>query len=837
MTTGNRAFVVGCARYEDPDIADLRYADADARRFAEVLRSVCGFAEDEVVLLHDGQQDPRLQPTRANLLREVSRSSRVPHVADEGLTVFFYSGHGFRSATATGDYLIPRDAVMTALEDSSLRFATLIEHLQAWRSKHVLLFLDACRAAVAGGRAAASDQLASVDVNALCPSGMVTFCSCEPGRASYEADVYEAGIFTAGICEALSDQGRCKTIYELDGYLTRIVPEMSARSHKPVQRPHSRVEPLGIQKLEIVSAAKRNQWRAETPIGEERRAAAVAPAGKGLVRRQDPLCAVDFGTSYSALAIEEGRSFHPVPSADGRHFVPSVLNVQPDLTYTVGFPALEADRYRPEGTIRHVKRSLASGRSHEIGGRSIDPELAASLILRSLRTNAEQFLGRRVTKCLAAYPANFSTAQRNSLTRAFELAGFEVVRLVGEPNAAALLVQTVLAAHEELPREEGWALVVDLGGGTFDVALVPYGDTGGRDPRASDLVVEIAAVGGSNSLGGLDYDEAVAGYIRHHVASDHGADARVLASLEPQIIREAERAKRALGSRDETAVLLQDAGLSGAGAGDIEVPFDRALFRALVADLDGRVERTIRRVLGSVREARGLNEDAVRARIDFVLLTGQGSKVFTVREAIDRLGLDVPMVSELQESAVVRGLGQQTGVLNGERKDLLLLDVMHQALGIRCAGQDGDLPVLSRDPAANTRFLQIVRSGQVIPTARLRRVLVTGGQQPLRLDVTEVTGVTAEPERVALIDIVTGQDEALLDVALDIDANRTVVLAVQEVDRESGAPRAGGWAAAYQLTNPHLEAVLAESAVDDRTRFEWVPLPRVPIQKLATDLI
>jgi molecular chaperone DnaK len=797
-----------------------------------MLRDVCGFDEEQIVLLDGGEADPRLLPTRANILREISRAPRMPYAAEDGLVILFYSGHGFRSEGASADYLLPRDAVMTALDDSALRFDRVVDYLHGWQAKHVVLFVDACRAAVAGGKAAADDDLARIDVAALCPPGVVTFCSCEPQRSSYEAEALQAGIFTAGVVEALSDEGKCKTIYELDAYLAEAVPRLSARFSKPQQRPYTRVEPLGVQRLEIVSAVKRNEWRAATPIGDEARRAAVPRSRTALAMSTDPLCAVDFGTSYSAIAVENGREFVPVPSAEGQALVPSVLNFRPDLTYTVGAAALEEDRLRPDGTIRHVKRTLASGEFFEFAGRSLPPELSASLILRSLRTNAEQFLDRRVTRCLAAYPANFGTAQRNSLDRAFRLAGFEVARMVGEPNAAALLVQQFLEQGLGLPREEGWGLVVDLGGGTFDVALVEYGDVRTQDAK-SDLVVEVVAVGGSNQLGGLDYDEAIVDHLRRELGTRTGIGERTLAALESQLIREAERAKRTLGSRDETVVLVQDVPLLGPDLGDVEIQLDRARFRDLTAPLDQQVEATVHRVLSSPK-ARGRR---VPERLDFILLAGQGSKVFTVREVLERRLPDVRVIREFQDTAVVRGLAHQTGILNGERKDLLLLDVLHEGLGIRCSKLDGTMPVVSRDPAENRRFLRIVEPGKVIPAARFERVTVAGEPaRPLRLTVAEVTGLTEEAMEVAEIEVVTAAPRAVLDVAFDIDENRTIVLAVSERDGATMEPLEGGAAAAYQLTNPHLEAKdLIAEAVNDR--HEWSTLPRVPITKLAAELI
>lgn len=194
----NVAFVVGCSGYEDAGIADLKYAHRDATSFAGLLKETCGLRDDEIMLIHDEYPEPRRLPTRANILRQISRGAEVTKSATIDMLFFFFSGHGFRSTATQSDYLLTRDTFTTAPEDSSLPFDMILRRLREWEPRHVLLFLDACRASTAGGKAVLSDELPNVDVASLCPSGMVSFCSCEPGRSSYESEDLQAGIFTAG---------------------------------------------------------------------------------------------------------------------------------------------------------------------------------------------------------------------------------------------------------------------------------------------------------------------------------------------------------------------------------------------------------------------------------------------------------------------------------------------------------------------------------------------------------------------------------------------------------------------------------------------------------------
>jgi molecular chaperone DnaK len=270
----NGAVVVGCSGYEDPDIAALRYAHNDAALVAATLAGACGVADDMLLVLSDDARDAGLKPTRTNIVRRVSGWDRLPVI--DGILFCFFSGHGFESG---GDqYLLPVDCVRAVLEDTAVRFDLLLRMLSVSPARHVVLFLDACRSVVDGGKAAASD-LKRADVAELCPPGMVSFCSCRPGKASYEAEAIQSGIFTAGLCEALSDAGRCSTIYELDNFLSRRLPELAAEQGKPRQDLYSKVEPLGVQQLPVVTPLQQNLWQAATPIGGERRTNSPPRAG------------------------------------------------------------------------------------------------------------------------------------------------------------------------------------------------------------------------------------------------------------------------------------------------------------------------------------------------------------------------------------------------------------------------------------------------------------------------------------------------------------------------------------------------------------------------------
>ncbi len=747
----NRALVVGCAGYDDPDIAPLRHSQTDAARMADVLRSVCGVADDDLVVLHDNMP-PELLPTRTNLLRQLTRMAADPR--DDGILYFFFSGHGFQGGDNT-QYLLPIDCVRAAVEETALRFDTIVRYLGAAASPHVVFFLDACRNVLDGGKSVSS--LPQVDVDALCPPGVVSFCSCSPGRVSYEVDTIRAGVFTEALCSAFSAEGRCRTIHELDAYLAANVPVLARAHGKPEQRPHSRVEPLGVQHLEIVSERTRNQWRATMPIGAERRNKRVAPViTPGTV--SDPLLAVDFGTSYSVVSwTAPDGEVRLLPGPDGRPLVPSVLHFLPGMDYLVGSAAVEATPYRPTSTIRYAKRDLGRSTGYLVDGRSVEPVLVVGLILRSLRRNAEEALGTPIRRCIASHPANFTLRQIETLQQAFELADLQVLRMIGEPNAAALL--TLMATSDV---EQDY-LVVDLGGGTFDVALVESGEG----------VAEVRSVAGSNEVGGLDYDDAMMTYAEHQLRTTHEWRGELTSAVRDKLRREAERAKRDLGYRDTTTILLTDLDDATRGLVDISIDIDRTRFREITSGLNDRVRVTLESVF--TRLAFGESIEQWIARGGKVLLAGQGTKIFTVSEQLKAVLPGVEIVSNFQETAVAHGLGTEAGVLTGYQKDLLLLNSLKFGLGVKISGKDGLVHKVSPRAEENGEVGELLSPSSTIPTKRSDTFRLTGRKRTRHvLTIVEIplsSGLVFGTIAVTA----TGGD---LMLTADVDANGDVTLEV-----------------------------------------------------------
>ncbi|MER6792876.1 Hsp70 family protein [Amycolatopsis mediterranei] len=742
--------MVGCAGYEDPDIAPLRHAQTDAARVADTLRTVCGVEDSELVVLHDNM--PRThQPTRTNVLRHLTRMAADPR--DDGILYFFFSGHGFQAGD-NSQYLLPIDCVRAAVEDTALRFDTVVRYLGAAAAPHVVLFLDACRNVLDGGRSVSS-SLPRIDVDALCPPGVVSFCSCRPGRVSYEIDAIRSGVFTEALCSAFGSVGRCRTIHELDAYLSVQVPALAKAHGKPEQRPHSRVEPLGVQHLEVVSEQTLNQWRATTPIGAERRTRRVAPVvPAGTV--EDPLLAIDFGTSYSVVSwYRPEGDVALIPGPDGRPLVPSVLHFLPDMDYLVGTAAVEATPYRPTSTIRHAKRDLGRSVDYLIEGRSIEPVLAVGLILRSLRRNAEEALGSPVRRCIASHPANFTLRQIDTLEKAFELAGLTVTRMIGEPNAASLL--TLMAT----PEAEQDYLVVDLGGGTFDVALV----------EAGEGVAEVRAVAGSNEVGGLDFDDVMVAYAEEQLRTVHGWGGELTSTVRDKLRREAERAKRDLGYRDATTMLLTDLDDVSRGLVDISIEIDRTQFRRLTAELNKSVRATLDTVF--TRLAFGESVSAWVERGGKVMLAGQGTKIFTVSEQITAVVPGAEVVSNFQETAVAHGLGTQAGVLTGFQKTFLLLNALSFGVGVLVSGTDGRICSLSPHAEDNKEVLTMIDPSRTIPTKRTEFLRLTG-KRGVAHEITIIEIPRSSGLVFGSVSLVAAKGD--ISITVDVDANSIVRL-------------------------------------------------------------
>lgn len=808
----NLAFVIGCSAYEDP-IPSLRFAADDAVAFAAVLREACGLSPEEIVLLHDGAEDPRSRPSFTHIRRTLAQGARATAAGTAVETLFFFfSGHGYHSDGTGDDYLLAADSVADDLENTALPIREIVRLLATWRPRHVVMFLDACRETLGDGKGLA-EEVAAPDVNGLLPPGQVTFCSCSAGERSYEAESLGAGVFTATLREALSEVGRCRTLYELDAYLRRRVPEMSVQGGRRPQRPVARLEPPEILGLEIVSARVRNQWRSRIPVGDERRPAARVRAAPG----QTPpryFC-IDFGTCNSIIGYwHDQAGMKAVPDPTGRGIVPSVVNFSPELEYTVGWEALDADRTRPQGTIRHVKRWLGTDHQFQVYDRSLTPEFVTSLILRSLRRNAEEHFGVPLTPVLAAYPASYTLAQYNALAAAFELAGIPLYRLIGEPSASALLFPHRKSIALGSSR---YGLVVDLGGGTLDVSVVDVSDTDDE----GFTVMEIKGTSGRPMLGGIDYDQVLIDYITEAVRQQLDPD---ITQLPPYLVadihREAERAKHVLGVAAECVVVVPGVEVAPGVARDLHVFIERGMFAALSAHLDAEAVQTIGE---AVQEARD-NFWAKDGGLDFVLLAGQGTKIPSLRTAVGNAA-SAPIIDGFEDDAVLRGLARQSHILD-QKSGELLLDNLYRGIGLKVRGTESgefegsteEILILEDDDGRNGETFELIKRGNTIPTQRSELLRTgAGGGTSRRLRIVELRNARPPYAEVPIgvVELVCGAAERVFEVIVDIDANALIDLTIRDtsddtrrVIRLNSRDRSGG---AELITEQRLTGSLDEA--------------------------
>lgn len=763
------AFVIGCGKYDDPDIAPLSYAGSDASRFAKIIALNCGFAAEEIRLLTTDNESSKTQPTKSNILRELSRgrSSATFGTRVEQI-FFFFSGHGFHSQNDGEDYLVPQDAVYTALEESAIPFSSIVKHLKSWSSAPIILFIDACRAVVESGKNIDVDGVSKINVEALHAYGMASFASCSPHQKSYEADGLMAGIFTYSLVEALSDTGKCKTIYELDSYLGERSPQLSKQYGKPIQIPFSRVEPLNIQDTVLVSEQIANKWKAQIPIGREIRKNKISHAANLLIGA-DIYYAIDFGTSYSSISVlNDTNEIIQIPSPQRRSLIPSVVSFFSNLDYLVGVDAVENARIRPESTIFGVKRLIGSGKLINIEGHALSPEFVASLIIKSLKKNAEDYLSSKVDKVIAAVPANFNIAQCNALAKAFELADLSLFRLIGEPCASSVLLDN----HELFKGKDDWfhLLVLDLGGGTFDVSYMEYVPEG---------IFETVGIAGDNNLGGIDYDIALQTYIHSEIERLYTGRCFTPNDFDQfQMKAEAERAKIALGSLDATDVILQDVEVEAGRLVNLRVPLSRETFRKITADLNERVKSCLEE---AIKQA---YKDSPRNKIDAIVLAGQGAKVFTVQEILKEMFIGVPVISDYQENAVVTGLCKYSGVFLGREGSVLLVDINYTAIGISCpdiAAITGYLFQAPRDIEANDKqVFEVLPLNTNIPTLRWYDVHFRDCRGKTIIKLLEISPAHMGEEYSEIGNIIIEAEQSITSLYLivSVDANRTIVVSI-----------------------------------------------------------
>ena len=370
---------------------------------------------------------------------------------------------------------------------------------------------------------------------------------------------------------------------------------------------------------------------------------------------------IDLGTTNSCVAVIEGGEPVVIANAEGARTTPSVVGFGKNGERMVGQVAKRQAITNPDRTVSSIKRQMGSDYKVTIDDKKYTPQEISAMILQKLKTDAEAYLGEKVTEAVITVPAYFTDAQRQATKDAGHIAGLEVKRIINEPTAAAL-------AYGIDKEDDQKVMVYDLGGGTFDVSIIEMGDG----------VQEVLATAGNNHLGGDDFDQRVMNWIIEEFKKSNGIDLRGDKMAMQRLKEAAEKAKIELSGVTSSDINLPYITVDATGPKHLELTLTRAKFNELTADL---VEST----MGPVRQAMS-DSGLSTSEIDKVLMVGGSSRIPAVQEAIKKfIGKD-PFKGINPDECVAIGASLQAGVMGGEVKGLLLLDVTPLSLGIETMG-------------------------------------------------------------------------------------------------------------------------------------------------------
>tara|TARA_Y100001936_G_scaffold242325_1_gene279412 strand:- start:4772 stop:6664 length:1893 start_codon:yes stop_codon:yes gene_type:complete len=497
---------------------------------------------------------------------------------------------------------------------------------------------------------------------------------------------------------------------------------------------------------------------------------------------------IDLGTTNSVVAVLEGGEPTVIANAEGSRTSPSVVAFAKDGEVLVGEVAKRQAITNPDRTIRSVKREMGTSWSIDIDGKDYNAQEVSARTLMKLKRDAEAYLGDTVTEAVITVPAYFDDAQRTATQEAGKVAGLEVLRIINEPTAAAL------AYGLEKGDEDQTILVFDLGGGTFDVSVLEIGDG----------VFEVKSTSGDTSLGGDDWDERVITWLVESFTNDHGVDLSKDNMAMQRLKEAAEKAKIELSASQSTQINLPFVTATDAGPLHMDYALSRSKFQELTSDL---LERCRKPFEQAIKDA-GLS----MSEIEHVILVGGSTRMPAVTELVQTMTGKEPNKSVNPDEVVAVGAAVQAGVLRGEVKDILLLDVTPLSLGIETKGG-----VMTKMIERNT----------TIPTRRTEVYTTAEDNQPsVEIHVLqgerEMSQFNKTLGKFQLVDIPPApRGVPQIEVTFDIDANGIVHVSAK--DRATGKEQSITITGQSSLDKDKIDQMIADAeahANEDRERKE-----------------